>query len=116
MQIAIEQFNKNRAEEVPEVKMGIGLNTGLMCVGDMGSSIRRSYTVIGEAVNLAARLEGLCKTYNQPLIVSAATKEACNATDTDAHWQDLGLASVFGSDQPIHIFTLTSTTFNSTTP
>jgi len=106
LQTAIRELNLNRAADAPDIKMGIGLNTGLMCVGDMGSNVRRSYTVIGEAVNLAARLEGLCKTYNLPLIVSMATKEAAAANSQTFLWQDLGLANVPGSEQLIHIFTL----------
>ncbi len=107
LQADIKSFNQNRSADTPEIKMGIGINTGLMCVGDMGSSVRRSYTVIGEAVNLAARLESLCKTYNQAFIVSAATKDAANSDSTDTQWQDLGLATVAGSNQSVHIFTIT---------
>ncbi len=105
LQADIKNFNQSRAANTPEIKMGIGINTGLMCVGDMGSSVRRSYTVIGEAVNLAARLESLCKTYNQALIVSAATKTAAHSDSAGTQWQDLGLAALAGSDQSIHIFT-----------
>ena len=106
LQRDIAAFNQERGHDTPEIKMGTGINTGLMCVGDMGSSVRRSYTVIGEAVNLAARLESLCKTYNQTLIVSGSTKEAANFNQPHLHWQDLGQATVAGSGHPVHIFTL----------
>ncbi len=110
LQAAIASYNTERANSALTsdtlVEMGIGLNTGLMCVGDMGSSIRRSYTVVGEAVNLASRLEGLCKTYNQAFIVSAATKAAATEQGFSGLWLELGLAKVAGSDVPIPIFTM----------
>jgi adenylate cyclase len=110
LQAALESYNTARASSALTsdtlVEMGIGLNTGLMCVGDMGSSIRRSYTVVGEAVNLASRLEGLCKTYNQAFIVSAATKAAATEQGFSGLWLELGLAKVAGSDAPIPIFTM----------
>jgi adenylate cyclase len=106
LQAAIARYNAEQGESGTPVQMGMSIHTGLMCVGDMGSDIRRSYTVVGEAVNLAARLEGLCKTYNQTLIVSAATKEAAAQTGFRGDWLDLGAAKVDGSEDPIFIFTL----------
>lgn len=66
-----------KVDGLPEVKVGIGINSGEMNVGDMGSTFRKAYTVLGDAVNLGARLEGLTKFYGVELLVSKATIDQC---------------------------------------
>lgn len=63
------------AAGLPAIEAGMGLNTGLMNVGNMGSRYRMAYTVMGDAVNLGSRLEGLTKYYGVPIIVSSDTAD-----------------------------------------
>jgi len=62
-------------EGLPEIKIGIGINSGQMNVGDMGSLYRRSYTVLGDPVNLASRLESATKYYGVELLVGSETRD-----------------------------------------
>ena len=77
MQEALVALNRKwKAEGKPEVAIGIGINTGPMSVGNMGTPARFDYTVLGDQVNLGARLEALTKEYGVDILVGAATAAA----------------------------------------
>ena len=75
---AVKEFSiKLEATGRPGVKMGAGINTGLGYIGEMGSTRRHSYDVLGDAVSTAARIESKCKEYGCVLLVGGATVEQC---------------------------------------
>ncbi len=84
----------------PEIRIGAGINTGIMSVGDMGSQFRMAYTVLGDSVNLGSRLEGLTKGYGVEMIVSETTKTAA----AEYTYRELDVVRVKGKDKPISIY------------
>ncbi|HMN92029.1 MAG TPA: adenylate/guanylate cyclase domain-containing protein [Hydrogenophaga sp.] len=98
----VQAINREHAAAgLPPIAVGIGLNTGEVCVGDMGSDLRRSYTVVGDAVNLASRLEGLSKVYGVAVVAGETTR----AQAPGWLWQALDRVQVKGKAEAVTIFT-----------
>ncbi|WP_223247402.1 CHASE2 domain-containing protein [Sulfuriferula sp. AH1] len=101
MQAALTELNVSfAARGWPQLHVGVGVNTGRVSVGNMGSKFRMAYTVMGDAVNLASRLEGITKQYAVPMVVGEAT---CAALPEMA-FQELDLVRVKGKNKPVTIY------------
>ena len=95
----VDMSTKNGKEPI---EIGIGVNVGVATVGEMGSKGRSDYTIIGDPVNLGARLEALCKYYNSMLNISTYVKDEI---DNDKYiFRFLDLVTVKGQSKPVEIW------------
>jgi adenylate cyclase len=101
-QAALKELNHQFAGlNLPPLSMRIGLNTGDAIVGNLGSAKRFDYTVIGDTVNLASRLEGVNKFYGSHIMASEATVAECTGT---VECRELDLVAVKGKEQAVRVF------------
>jgi adenylate cyclase len=101
MQAALKALQPHFKERGwPEIHAGVGINTGRVSVGNMGSEVRVAYTVMGDEVNLASRLEGITKQYGVGIIVGENTRNAV----PDFIYRELDHVRVKGKDKPVAIY------------
>ncbi len=92
-----------REQGRPRIDIGIGLNTGPMLVGNMGSERRFNYTIMGDSVNLASRLEGVTKTFGTRIIISESTRDEVGSA---VIVRELDMIRVKGKSKPVTIYEL----------
>lgn len=100
----VEFSEECKKKGLPEIKIGMGINTGDMVVGNMGSDKRFDYTVIGDNVNLASRLESLTKQYHIGINISQTTFDMIKGKGFSARQMDL--VAVKGKTKPVKIYEL----------
>jgi adenylate cyclase len=101
MQKALAPLNQRfAARGWPPLAIGVGVNSGTVRVGDMGSRIRRAYTAMGDAVNVASRLEGRTKVYGVGILVGEATRSAVQ----DVVFRQIDRIRVKGKDEAITVY------------
>jgi adenylate cyclase len=105
---ALDVFNTELNDpKLPKVNIGIGLNTGTVVVGNMGSEQRFDYTIMGDTVNLGSRIEGQTKTYGIRLLASEMTIRAYEHTgiaDPDIVYREIDKVTVKGKKEPVALF------------
>ncbi|MEE1289691.1 MAG: adenylate/guanylate cyclase domain-containing protein [Spirochaetota bacterium] len=106
MRKTLTELNKElENENLPPIKFGIGLHTGNVLAGNIGSNSRMEYTVIGDAVNVASRIESLCKEYNCDLLISETTAEGIIADESfSSQLKSIGETQIRGRKTAISIY------------
>jgi adenylate cyclase len=101
---ALEALNARRRAKGADktIRIGIGLNTGVCCVGNFGSAQRFDYSAVGNDVNLASRFESLTKYYGMPIVVGQTTAELA----PEFAFIEIDLISVQGYEHPVRLFAL----------
>ncbi len=105
MMARVRELQKQwEAEGKPHLDIGIGLNTGVASIGNMGSKLRYGYTALGDAVNLSSRLEGLNKDYGTHILVSETTYRG--AQNAGFAFRELDVIRVKGKLEPVTLYEL----------
>jgi adenylate cyclase len=107
----LDQLNKDiEGQELPELKIGVGINTGNVVVGNMGSDQRFDYTCLGDAVNLSSRLEGQTKIYGVGII---AGHDTVKGIEDKFNFIELDKIAVKGKKEGVRIYSILSTDISS---